>query len=76
MKAITVAGAGLGVESMTLTDIDYPHAAENDVIVRVQAAGFTPGELTWPGTWVDRAGRMPRYASPLHRRHPPVSAGT
>jgi hypothetical protein len=27
-----------------------PHAAENDVIVRVHAAGFTPGELGWPGT--------------------------
>ncbi|MFS8099329.1 NADP-dependent oxidoreductase [Lentzea alba] len=35
----------------------YPHAAENDVIVRVCAAGFTPGELDWPGTWTDRAGR-------------------
>jgi hypothetical protein len=34
-----------------------PHAAENDVIVRVCAAGFTPGELDWPGTWTDRAGR-------------------
>ena len=66
MKAITVAGAGLGVESMTLTDIDYPHAAENDVIVRVQAAGFTPGELTWPGTWVDRAGRNRTPSVPGH----------
>jgi NADPH:quinone reductase-like Zn-dependent oxidoreductase len=27
------------------------------VIVRVHAAGFTPGELDWPGTWTDRAGR-------------------
>lgn len=66
MKAITVAGAGLGIESMTLTDIDYPHAAENDVIVRVQAAGFTPGELTWPGTWVDRAGRDRTPSVPGH----------
>ena len=66
MMAITVAGAGLGVESMTLTDTDYPHAAENDVIVRVQAAGFTPGELTWPGTWVDRAGRDRTPSVPGH----------
>ena len=66
MKAITVAGPGLGVESMTLSDIDYPHAAENDVIVRVQAAGFTPGELTWPGTWVDRAGRDRTPSVPGH----------
>src|SRR5687767_7674822 len=66
MKAITVAGAGLGVESMTLTDIDYPHAAENDVIVRVQAAGFTTGELTWPATWTDRAGRDRTPSVPVH----------
>jgi NADPH:quinone reductase-like Zn-dependent oxidoreductase len=42
---------------MTLTDVPYPHMAENDVVVRVHAAGFTRGELTWPGTWIDRAGR-------------------
>ena len=40
-----------------LSDIPYPHPAENDVIVRVHAAGFTPGELDWPSTWTDRAGR-------------------
>ena len=66
MKAITVAEAGLGVDAMTLTDIDYPHAAENDVIVRVHAAGFTPGELTWPGTWTDRAGRDRTPSVPGH----------
>ena len=66
MKAITVAREGLGVEAMTMTDIDYPHAAENDVIVRVHAAGFTTGELTWPGTWVDRAGRDRTPSVPGH----------
>jgi NADPH:quinone reductase-like Zn-dependent oxidoreductase len=66
MKAITVAEPGLGVESMRLTDIDPPHAAENDVIVRVHAAGFTTGELTWPGTWVDRAGRDRTPSVPGH----------
>ena len=66
MKAITVAAPGLGVSGMTLTDIDYPHAAENDVIVRVHAAGFTTGELTWPGTWIDRAGRDRTPSVPGH----------
>ena len=66
MKAITVAQEDLGVEAMTMTDIDYPHAAENDVIVRVHAAGFTTGELTWPGTWVDRAGRDRTPSVPGH----------
>ncbi len=44
----------------------YPHAAENDVIVRVFAAGFTPGELDWPGTWTDRAGRDRTPTIPGH----------
>lgn len=66
MRAITVTERGLGVEAMTLTDIDYPHAAENDVIVRVHAAGFTTGELTWPGTWIDRAGRDRTPSVPGH----------
>ncbi len=44
----------------------YPHAAENDVIVRVHAAGFTPGELDWPGTWTDRAGNDRTPTIPGH----------
>ncbi len=66
MRAITVTQRDRGVEAMTFTDIDYPHAAENDVIVRVHAAGFTTGELTWPGTWVDRAGRDRTPSVPGH----------
>ena len=66
MKAVTVTEQGLGIEGMTLTDIDYPHAAENDVVARVHAAGFTTGELTWPGTWTDRAGRDRTPSVPGH----------
>jgi NADPH:quinone reductase-like Zn-dependent oxidoreductase len=51
---------------MTLSDVPYPHMAENDVVVRVHAAGFTPGELTWPGTWTDRAGRDRSPVVPGH----------
>jgi NADPH:quinone reductase-like Zn-dependent oxidoreductase len=36
------------------------------VIVRVYAAGFTPGELSWPGTWTDRAGRDRTPSVPGH----------
>src|SRR5919107_2934168 len=57
MRAITVHDRAAGVGGLTLTDVPRPHAAENDVIVRVHAAGFTPGELDWPATWSDRAGR-------------------
>src|SRR4026207_1805153 len=66
MKAITVRDRPAGVDGLTLTDMPYPHAAENDVIVRVHAAGFTPGELDWPGTWSDRAGRDRTPSVPGH----------
>lgn len=56
MQAITVRDRGAGVAGLSLTEMPYPYAAENDVIVRVHAAGFTPGELDWPATWCDRAG--------------------
>ncbi|WP_031519293.1 NADP-dependent oxidoreductase [Streptomyces sp. NRRL F-5123] len=66
MRAITVRDRDAGVRGMTLTDLPHPHAAENDVIVRVHAAGFTPGELSWPATWTDRAGRDRTPSVPGH----------
>ncbi len=66
MQAITVRDRAAGAAGLTLSDIPHPHAAENDVIVRVYAAGFTPGELDWPGTWTDRAGRDRTPSVPGH----------
>ncbi|MBO2461217.1 NADP-dependent oxidoreductase [Actinomadura violacea] len=66
MKAIRVHTRDAGIDGLVLEDVPYPHAAENDVIVRVHAAGFTPGELTWPGTWTDRAGRDRAPSIPGH----------
>ena len=66
MQAITVRDQAAGVAGVTLADLPYPHAAENDVIVRVHAAGFTPGELDWPSTWTDRAGRDRTPSVPGH----------
>jgi NADPH:quinone reductase-like Zn-dependent oxidoreductase len=66
MRAITVRDAAAGVGGLTLSDLPHPHAAENDVIVEVHAAGFTPGELEWPGTWTDRAGRDRTPSVPGH----------
>lgn len=66
MQAITVSDPAAGVHGMSLADRPTPHAAENDVIVRVHAAGFTPGELEWPATWTDRAGRDRTPSVPGH----------
>lgn len=51
---------------MTLTDRPEPEPAGNDVVVEVHASGFTPGELTWPGTWTDRSGRDRTPSIPGH----------
>ena len=66
MQAITVRDRDAGVGGLSLTELPYPQAAENDVIVRVHAAGFTPGELDWPTTWADRAGRDRTPSVPGH----------
>src|SRR5262249_14130584 len=66
VQAVTVRDPAAGAAGFTLSDIPHPHAAENDVIVRVYAAGFTPGELNWSGTWTDRAGRDRTLSVPGH----------
>jgi NADPH:quinone reductase-like Zn-dependent oxidoreductase len=66
MQAIVARDRAAGVDGLTLSQMPYPHAAENDVIVKVHAAGFTPGELDWPGTWTDRAGRERTPTIPGH----------
>jgi NADPH:quinone reductase-like Zn-dependent oxidoreductase len=66
MRAITVADRAAGIGGLSLSEIPYPSTAENDVVVRVHAAGFTPGELDWPATWHDRAGRDRTPSVPGH----------
>jgi NADPH:quinone reductase-like Zn-dependent oxidoreductase len=66
MQAITVRDRDAGVAGLSLTELPHPQASENDVIVRVHAAGFTPGELDWPATWTDRAGRDRTPSVPGH----------
>jgi NADPH:quinone reductase-like Zn-dependent oxidoreductase len=66
MRAIVAQDRAAGIDGLTLAHLPYPHAAENDVIVQVHAAGFTPGELDWPGSWTDRAGRDRTPTIPGH----------
>lgn len=58
MKAITVRDRDAGVGGLSLTDMSYPHVAQNDVIVQVHAGGSSApgfakpvklaGVLVWP----------------------------
>jgi NADPH:quinone reductase-like Zn-dependent oxidoreductase len=66
MQAIIARDKASGVDGLSLAELPYPHAAENDVVVRVHAGGFTPGELDWPATWTDRAGRDRTPSVPGH----------
>lgn len=66
MQAIVVSDREAGVAGLSLKDLPYPVVSENDVVVRVHAAGFTPGELDWPDTWTDRAGRDRTPSVPGH----------
>ena len=66
MKAIVVTDEAAGTAGMTLVERPEPNAAENDVVVQVHASGFTPGELTWTGTWTDRLGRDRTPSIPGH----------
>jgi NADPH:quinone reductase-like Zn-dependent oxidoreductase len=66
MKAIVVTDKAAGTAGMTLADRPEPQAAGNDVVVEVRASGFTPGELSWPGTWTDRLGRDRTPSIPGH----------
>jgi NADPH:quinone reductase-like Zn-dependent oxidoreductase len=66
MQAVTVNDPDAGIKGMSMMELPYPHAAENDVVVRVHASGFTPGELDWPSTWTDRAGRDRTTTVPGH----------
>jgi NADPH:quinone reductase-like Zn-dependent oxidoreductase len=61
MKAIVVTDQAAGTAGMRLAERPEPHAAINDVVVRVHASGYVPTELDWPSTWVDRraGGRTP-----------------
>jgi NADPH:quinone reductase-like Zn-dependent oxidoreductase len=66
VQAVIARDRTAGVSGLSLADVPYPHVAENDVIVRVHAASFTPGELDWPGTWTDRGGRDRAPSIPGH----------
>jgi NADPH:quinone reductase-like Zn-dependent oxidoreductase len=66
MKAIVADDRAAGAAGLSLAEMPYPHISENDLVVAVHAAAFTPGELDWPATWTDRAGRERTPTIPGH----------
>ncbi|CAL9623458.1 NADP-dependent oxidoreductase [Streptomyces sp. enrichment culture] len=66
MKATRAHDRDAAVDGLVVEDAPYPFAGEGDVVVRVHAASFTPDELTWPATWLDRGGRDRSPVIPGH----------
>jgi NADPH:quinone reductase-like Zn-dependent oxidoreductase len=54
------------LQSMMYESVEVPVPGTGDVLVAVHAASFTPDELTWPSTWVDRSGHDRRPVIPCH----------
>lgn len=53
-------------DRMSVEERSRPEPALDDVLVQVGAASFTPTELRWPSTWVDRSGKDRRPVIPGH----------
>ncbi|MBX9392097.1 NADP-dependent oxidoreductase [Streptomyces sp. TRM72054] len=66
MKAVRTHDRDAAVDGLVVEEAPYPYVGEGDVIVRVRAACFTPTELDWPATWVDRGGRDRAPVIPGH----------
>jgi NADPH:quinone reductase-like Zn-dependent oxidoreductase len=58
--------ARAGPEALVYESAAVPEPGIGDVLVRVGAASFTPTELSWPSTWVDRAARDRTPVIPGH----------
>ena len=63
-----------GPEGLNYESAAVPAPGIGDVLVRVSAASFTPTELSWPSTWVDRAGRDRTPVIPGHEVSGTVAA--
>ena len=74
MRAITVSDPSAGTEGMVLSERPDPVVSTNDVLVEVYASGFTPGELSWPESSVDRLERDRTPAVPGHEMAGVVTA--
>src|SRR5579875_528207 len=55
-----------GPEQLVYEEVPIPFVGTGDVLLRVHALSFTPTELGWPSTWVDRRGKDRRPVIPAH----------
>ncbi|MGB9112940.1 MAG: NADP-dependent oxidoreductase [Acidimicrobiales bacterium] len=66
VPALLAVKRGVPQEVLRYGEIPMPALCIGDVLVRVEAASFTPTELEWPSTGVDRSGREKLPVVPGH----------
>jgi NADPH:quinone reductase-like Zn-dependent oxidoreductase len=66
MKAIIATDQNVGLAGLKLLERPQPQPAIGDVVVQIHASSITGDELSWPSTWVDRAGRDRTPSIPGH----------
>src|SRR5919202_5599898 len=65
MLALCAQGRG-GSEKLVYERVPLPSPAVGGVLLEVHATSFTPTEIGWPSTWVDRAGNARPTPIPAH----------
>jgi NADPH:quinone reductase-like Zn-dependent oxidoreductase len=65
MYALRIHAQGAS-EGLVYEEAPTPEPGTGDVLVSVHAASFTPTELAWTSTWVDRLGHDRRPVIPGH----------
>jgi NADPH:quinone reductase-like Zn-dependent oxidoreductase len=65
MRALRT-NAQVGARALVYESAPPPLLGTGDVMVAVHAASYTPGELDWPSTWVDRSGHDRAPIIPCH----------
>jgi NADPH:quinone reductase-like Zn-dependent oxidoreductase len=65
MRALCLREQG-GPAGLAQAQLPVPVPGTGDVLLRVHGASYTPGELDWPSTWVDRSGHDRRPVVPGH----------
>jgi NADPH:quinone reductase-like Zn-dependent oxidoreductase len=65
MRALRLQTPG-GPGQLVCESAPTPEPGTGDALVEVHAASYTPGELEWPSTWIDRSGHDRTPIIPCH----------
>jgi NADPH:quinone reductase-like Zn-dependent oxidoreductase len=73
MRALRVHSRG-GPGQLVCESAPTPEPGTGDALVEVHAASYTPGELDWPSSWIDRSGHDRTPVIPCHELSGVVSS--